>query len=137
MRHHDAQRILAVISTCGSASSWALEGVSTQAVDIKMTCCPEVMIAALGKPGQLWAATHVALHKACAAHLMALAHCPPDQIYFTNIVVHELGRSDRWWRLLPHEPPPSLHDILDSRPLLEECKGGVNGEHGSWYGIAV
>ena len=110
---------------------------SSQDVNIEMTCSPECKVAALGKPGQLEAGICVAPHKACAAHLVALAHCPPDQIHFTNIVVNKFGRSDGWWCLLPHEPPPSLHDILDSRPLLEERKGGVNGEHGSWYGIAV
>lgn len=68
---------------------------------------------------------------------MALSHCPLDEIHLTDVVVHEPGRSDRHWRLLPREPPPNLHNVLYSRPLLEKRKGGVNGEHGSWYGITV
>lgn len=77
------------------------------------------------------------VHRVYTADLVALSHGPLDEIYFTDIIIHEPGRSHRWRCLLTRDPPPNLHDALHSRPLLEECKRGVNGEHGSWYGITV
>lgn len=71
------------------------------------------------------------------AYLVTLVYCPFDEVDFSDIIVQEPGRADRGRSLLSREPLPQLHYAFHSRPLLEECKGGVYGQHGPGDGVAV
>ena len=68
---------------------------------------------------------------------MAVADCPLDEVNLADIGVQHPGWGDRGWLPLPCEPLLDLHHALHSWPLLDKCKGGVNGQQGSGDGVTV